>query len=88
MMHPLFASVALGLVAAWPASGLGWLLGKAADRLTDDPALRTAAWNRAVALPPALLGLMTGISLLPEEATTRSIVWSPAQRRPPPPAPS
>ncbi|AAK25113.1 M56 family metallopeptidase [Caulobacter vibrioides] len=70
MMHPLFASVALGLVAAWPASGLGWLLGKAADRLTDDPALRTAAWNRAVALPPALLGLMTGISLLPEEATT------------------
>ncbi|ATC34203.1 peptidase M56 [Caulobacter vibrioides] len=70
MMHPLFASAALGLVAAWPASGLGWLLGKAADRLTDDPALRTAAWNRAVALPPALLGLMTGISLLPEEATT------------------
>lgn len=69
-MHPLFASAALGLVAAWPASGLGWLLGKVADRLTDDPAVRTAAWNRAVALPPALLGLMTGISLLPEEATT------------------
>lgn len=68
-MNPLLASAAVGLVAAWPASGLGWLLGKAADKLTDDPALRAAAWNRAVALPPALLALMTGVSLLPEKAT-------------------
>lgn len=68
-MNPLLASAAVGLVAAWPASGLGWLLGKAADKLTDDPALRAAAWSRAVALPPALLALMTGVSLLPEKAT-------------------
>jgi hypothetical protein len=48
-MNALFASAALGLVAAWPASGLGWLLGKAADKLTGDPLPRAKAWNRAVA---------------------------------------
>ncbi|MBO9543207.1 M56 family metallopeptidase [Caulobacter sp.] len=69
-MNPLFASAALGLVAAWPVAGLGWLTGKAADRLTGDPAQRAAAWNRAVALPPAVLALMVGITALPEEATT------------------
>lgn len=68
-MHPLFASAALGLVAAWPASGLGWLLGKAADRLTGDPAPRARAWNRAVALPPAMLAVMVGIAALPEDTT-------------------
>jgi beta-lactamase regulating signal transducer with metallopeptidase domain len=68
-MNPFFASAALGLVAAWPVSGLGWLLGKATDRLTDDPALRATAWNRAVALPPTLLGVMMGLSLIPEEAS-------------------
>jgi len=67
-MTPLFASAALGLVAAWPASGLGWLLGKAADRLTGDPAPRVRAWNRAVSLPPAALALMIGVSALPEQA--------------------
>lgn len=68
-MNPLFASAALGLVAAWPASGLGWLLGKVADRLTGDPAPRVRAWNRAVSLPPAALALMVGVSALPEQAT-------------------
>lgn len=68
-MNPIFASAALGLVAAWPASGLGWLLGKAADRLTGDPAQRAQAWNRAVALPPAMLAVMAGVSALPEETT-------------------
>ncbi len=68
-MNPLFASAALGLVAAWPASGLGWLLGKTADKLTGDAAPRAKAWNRAVALPPAVLALMTGIAALPEETT-------------------
>jgi beta-lactamase regulating signal transducer with metallopeptidase domain len=68
-MHPLFASAALGLIAAWPASGLGWLLGKAADRLTGDPEPRANAWNHAVALPPAMMALMVGVSALPEEAT-------------------
>lgn len=67
-MNPLFASAALGLVAAWPASGLGWMLGKAADRLTGDPAPRARAWNRAVSLPPAVLALMVGVSALPEQA--------------------
>jgi len=68
-MHPLFASAALALVAAWPASGLGWALGKTADRLTGDPEPRARAWSRAVALPPAALALMVGVSALPEETT-------------------
>ncbi len=68
-MNALFASAALGLVVAWPASGLGWLLGKAADRLTGDPTQRAQAWNRAVALPPVMLAAMVGVSALPEETT-------------------
>lgn len=68
-MNAFFASAALGLVAAWPASGLGWALGKLADKVTSDPALRASAWNRAVSLPPTLLSLMLGVSLLPEETT-------------------
>ncbi|UAL11428.1 M56 family metallopeptidase [Caulobacter segnis] len=68
-MHPLFASAALALVAAWPASGLGWALGKTADRLTGDPEPRARAWSRAIALPPAVLALMVGASALPEETT-------------------
>jgi beta-lactamase regulating signal transducer with metallopeptidase domain len=68
-MNTLFASAALGLVAAWPASGLAWLMGKAADRLTDDPLPRAAVWNRAVALPPAMLAAMVGVSALPAETT-------------------
>lgn len=68
-MNSLLASAALGLAAAWPASGLGWLLGGTADRLSGDPAARVRAWNRAVALPPAMLGLMIGVSALPERAT-------------------
>lgn len=67
-MNPLLASVALGVVAAWPASGLGWLIGAAADRLTGDPLARARAWNKAVALPPAVLGLTVAISALPREA--------------------
>jgi beta-lactamase regulating signal transducer with metallopeptidase domain len=68
-MNPLFASAALSLVAAWPACGLGWILGRTADRLTGDPEPRARAWNRAVALPPAMLALMVGVSALPEETT-------------------
>jgi len=66
-MNPVFASAALGLVAAWPACGLGWILGRTADRLTGDPAPQARAWNRAVTLPPAMLALMIGVSALPEE---------------------
>lgn len=68
-MNPLFASAALGLAAAWPACGLGWILGRTADRLTGDPEPRARAWNRAVALPPAMLALMVGVSSLPESTT-------------------
>ncbi|WP_454717730.1 M56 family metallopeptidase [Caulobacter segnis] len=68
-MNPLFASAALGLVAAWPVAGLGWLAGKAADKLTGDPGPRAAAWNRAIALPPAVMATMIGIAALPEETT-------------------
>lgn len=68
-MNPLFASAALGLVAAWPVAGLGWLVGKAADRLTGDPGPRADAWNRAIALPPAVMATMIGIAALPEETT-------------------
>ena len=68
-MSPLLTSAAVGLVAAWPASGLGWLLGKTADRLTGDPAPRARAWNQAVALPPAMLAAMAGLAALPEAAT-------------------
>jgi hypothetical protein len=64
-MNALFASAALGLLAAWPASGLGWALGKAADRLTGDPAPRAKAWNQATILPPAVLAVMVGVSALP-----------------------
>jgi len=66
-MNPLLASAALGLVAAWPACGLGWMLGRTADRLTGDPLPRARAWSRAVALPPAMLAVMVGVSALPEE---------------------
>jgi beta-lactamase regulating signal transducer with metallopeptidase domain len=68
-MNALFASAALGLVAAWPASALGWALGKVADKLTGDPAPRARAWNRAISLPPAMLAVMVGVSALPEETT-------------------
>ncbi len=68
-MNAFFATTALGLLAAWPASGLGWLLGKAADGLTGDPAPRSRAWSRAIALPPTVLALMAGVSALPRETT-------------------
>ncbi len=68
-MNPLLASAAVGLAAAWPACGLGWMLGRTADRLTGDPAPRARAWSRAVALPPTMLALMVGVSALPEETT-------------------
>jgi len=61
----LLTSTAIGLLAAWPASGLGWALGKAADAITDDPGPRAQAWALARALPVATLGLVTLASQLP-----------------------
>ncbi|MGH1556885.1 hypothetical protein ACRAWD_01975 [Caulobacter segnis] len=70
-MHPLFASAALALVAAWPISGLGWALGKTAERLTGDPEPR--ARLEPGHRPPAALALMVGVSALPRRPPPRSI---------------
>ena len=79
-MSPLLTSTALGLVAALPASGLGWLIGATADRLTGHPRTRTAAWSGAVALPPTMLALVVGVAALPKAAT--ATVYEVAQASP------
>lgn len=67
-MNALLTSAALGLLAAWPAAGVGWLLGEAADRLTDDPRARARTWGLAAALPPLALATVVGVAALPERA--------------------
>lgn len=67
-MSPLLTSTALGLVAAWPASGLGWLFGRVAERVTEDPETRDMAWNLAAALPLLALGAVVGVAALPAPA--------------------
>lgn len=64
-MNPILASTAIGLLAAWPASGLGWTLGRIADAVTQDPAPRAGAWNTARALPGLILGLTIAGAALP-----------------------
>lgn len=68
-MNPVLASTAIGLLAAWPASGLGWTLGKIADAVTQDPTPRARAWNTARALPGLVLGLTVAGSALPADTT-------------------
>lgn len=68
-MNSLLASTALGLLAAWPAAGLGWALGTLSDRLTRDPALRDRAWGLATALAPSALALTIGAALMPGSLT-------------------
>ncbi len=68
-MNPLLTSTALGLIAAWPAAGLGWVLGTLADKLTPDPEPRAWAWGVATALAPTTLTLALSTSLLPKALT-------------------
>lgn len=64
-MHPLLASTALGLVAAWPVGVLGLGLGRLVERLTDDPRPRAAAWSLAYALPAAALAATVALTVTP-----------------------
>ncbi|KQV54863.1 MULTISPECIES: M56 family metallopeptidase [unclassified Caulobacter] len=67
-MHPLLASTALGLVAAWPVGALGFGLGRLVERLTDDPRPRAAAWSLAYALPAATLAATVALTFSPATA--------------------
>lgn len=64
-MHPLLASTALGLIAGWPVGVLGFALGHAVERLTDDPRPRAAAWSLAYALPAAALAATVAMTFAP-----------------------
>jgi beta-lactamase regulating signal transducer with metallopeptidase domain len=75
-MHPLLASTALGLVAAWPVGALGFGLGRLVERLTDDPRPRAAAWSLAYALPAGALAATVALTFSP--VTTTSTQLSPA----------
>lgn len=67
-MHPLLASTALGLVAAWPIGVLGLGLGRLVERLTDDPRPRAAAWSLAHALPAGALAATVALTFAPAPA--------------------
>lgn len=64
-MHPLLASTALGLVAAWPVAAFGLGLGRLVERLTDDPRPRAAVWSLAYALPTAALAATVALTFAP-----------------------
>lgn len=68
MMHPLLASTALGLVAAWPVGALGFGLGRLVERLTGDPRPRAAAWSLAYALPAGALAATVALTFSPATA--------------------
>lgn len=65
-MHPLLASTALGLVAAWPVGALGFGLGRLVERLTEDPRPRAAAWSLAYALPAGALAATVVLTFAPQ----------------------
>lgn len=67
-MHPLLASTALGLVAAWPVGALGFGLGRLVERLTEDPRPRAAAWSLAYALPAGALAATVALTFSPATA--------------------
>ncbi len=69
-MHPLLASTALGLVAAWPVGAVGFGLGRLVERLTDDPRPRAAAWSLAYALPAGALAATVALTFSPLTLTT------------------
>ncbi len=64
-MHPLLASTALGLIAAWPVSVLGLGLGRLVEGLTEDPRPRAAAWSLAYALPAGALAATVALTFAP-----------------------
>ncbi len=64
-MNPLLASTALGLIAAWPVGALGFVLGRAVERLTEDPRPRAAVWSLAYALPAAALAATVAMTFAP-----------------------
>jgi beta-lactamase regulating signal transducer with metallopeptidase domain len=64
-MHPLLASTALGLIAAWPVGALGFGLGRLVERLTDDPRPPAAAWSLAHALPAGALAATVALTFAP-----------------------
>jgi len=64
-MHPLLASTALGLVAAWPVGVLSLGLGRLVERLTDDPRPRAAVWSLAHALPAGALAATVALTFAP-----------------------
>ncbi|MBO9543208.1 M56 family metallopeptidase [Caulobacter sp.] len=67
-MHPLLASTALGLIAAWPVGVLGLGLGRLVERLTEDPRPRAAAWSLAHALPAGALAATVALTFAPASA--------------------
>ncbi|MET3665147.1 M56 family metallopeptidase [Caulobacter sp. 1776] len=80
-MHPLLASTALGLVAAWPVGALGFGLGRLVERLTDDPRPRAAAWSLAYALPAGALAATVALTFSPVTAPKASPVAVPGPVR-------
>lgn len=67
-MHPLLASTALGLIAAWPVGVLGLGLGRLVEGLTEDPRPRAAAWSLAYALPAGALAATVALTFAPMPA--------------------
>jgi len=76
-MSALLTSTAIGVLAAWPAAGLGWALGKTADAITEDPGPRARAWALAGALPAAALGLVVLASQLPTSVAPPIVAVAP-----------
>lgn len=78
-MNPLLASTALGLIAAWPVGVLGLALGRAVERLTDDPRPRAAAWSLAHALPAGALAATVAMTFAPIPPPAPTAVPGPAR---------
>lgn len=79
-MHPLLASTALGLIAAWPVGILGLGIGRLVERVTDDPRPRAAAWSLAYTLPGAALAATVALTFAPQPQA--SVVEAPAAAAP------
>lgn len=85
-MNAALLAAALGLLAAWPAAGLGRIAGETVDRRTRDPRWRERAWSLGLWLAPAVAVLTPALAVLrPEPIVHPALhagVWIPA----PPPA--